>query len=120
MYLSQFVIIIIYVFVYLYIIYLLNIKEEQFKSNNMLECGININSSNVDCPYNCGLKLTDTDLDNNIFMYCLNNKNDNLPKKDLNKYFYDNKIDGGINCPNGSQKKLISLEGQNSVYSICN
>jgi hypothetical protein len=101
------------------LVILTNWNYEKFQNQNMLECGININSVNVDCPKECKSLLTDTDLNNNVYLYCLNSQYKKIPYKDLNKPFYDENISGGISCPNASNKNWIVRQGQNSVYSIC-
>ena len=94
-------------------------RKENFQYNTKLDCGININSVNIDCPNYCSKKLTDTDLNNNVYLYCLNKHNGKLPEKDIGRYFFDDKISDGIKCPDLSYKDSIKLKGQNSVYSIC-
>ena len=94
-------------------------EKEKFQYNTKLDCGINVNSVNTDCPNFCSSKHTDTDLNNNVYTYCLDKLTDKLPEKDIGKYFFDDKISDGITCPDSSYKDRIILKGQNSVYSVC-
>ena len=93
---------------------------EKFENKLVLQCGININASSNRCPADCELMYTDTDLNNNVYIYCVRDYDKVLNKKDCEKYFYDDKISGGINCPeNCSKKNSVAIKGQNTVYSIC-
>lgn len=95
-------------------------NKEIFQNELVLQCGININASSNKCPSECELMYTDTDLNNNVYVYCVRDNNKLLDKKDCEKYFYDDKISGGINCPeNCINKNSVIIKGQNTVYSIC-